>query len=102
MGELCDNAVFLAREIERLSTECGIKELEKDLKVIEKSIKDAMITGNLDVVGRYKLKRTTKQKFNEALFAEQNEKLYNKYLEETISYTLSKDMKEEEKDDNEN
>ena len=102
LSELCDDAIFLVREIERLSNECGIKKLEKDLKVIEKSIKEAMIANNLDMVGRYKLKRTTKQKFNEELFAEQNEKLYNKYLEETISYTLSKDMKEEEKDDNEN
>lgn len=102
LSELCDNGIFIVREIERLSTECGIKKLEKDLKVIEKSIKEAMISGNLDMVGRYKLKRTTKQKFNEELFAEQNEKLYNKYLEETISYTLSKDMKEEEKDGNEN
>lgn len=102
LSELCDNGIFIVREIERLSTECGIKKLEKDLKVIEKSIKEAMISGNLDMVGKYKLKRTTKHKFNEALFAEQNEKLYNKYLEETISYTLSKDMKEEEKDGNEN
>ena len=96
LSDLCNQAIEIAKSIDTLSTQSGIKELEKELKILEKAIKEGMLSENLDVVGKYKLKRATKQKFNEKLFAQENEKLYNRYIEETISYTLSKDMKEGE------
>ena len=102
LAELCAQAIDIAKNIEELSNKHGIKKLEKELKTLEKAIKTGMIGGNLDIVGSYSLNRKSKLKFNEEKFAEENEKLYNKYLEETITYTLKKDMKEEEKDEYEN
>lgn len=96
LNALCTQAIETAKEIKRLTELSGIDLLEKDLKTLEKAIKETMINSNLDIAGQYQLKRNTKQTFNEKKFAEENEKLYNKYVEEKITYTLKKDMEEGE------
>ena len=62
---------------------------------LEDAIKQVMLDKNVDTCGKYTLKRKSKVVFNEDMFAKDNEKLYNKYCEETTTYTLSKNLKEE-------
>lgn len=96
LSDLCSQGIILAKQIKDLEETSGLNALKKELKIIETSIKNVMTESNLDVCGRYKLKRTSKIVFNEKQFAKDNEKLYNNYCEETVSYTLSKDTKEED------
>ena len=42
------------------------------------------------------LKRTVKKTFDEKTFAENNSKIYEEYMVEKVTYTLSKNKKEEE------
>lgn len=96
LEDLCVSGISLARQIKELEETSGLNNLKKELKVIETAIKNVMTDKNLDTCGKYKLKRTSKIVFNEKQFAKDNEKLYNNYCEETVSYTLSKDTKEED------
>ena len=96
LEDLCNSGIELAKKIQLLKETSGINSLEKELKIIESSIKEVMSEKNIDVCNRYKLKRTVKQVFDEKKFAKDNERIYNKYCEEKVSYTLSKDMKENE------
>lgn len=93
---VCVEAIRLAKEIKELEITSGIKARQDELKVLEKCIKDKMISENIEVCDKYTLKSVKKLKFNEEKFANENEKLYNKYVEETTSYTLNKNLKEEE------
>lgn len=93
---VCAEAISLAKEIKELEITSGIKARQDELKVLEKCIKDKMINENIEVCDKYTLKSVKKLKFNEEKFANENEKLYNKYVEETTSYTLNKNLKEEE------
>lgn len=93
---VCAEAISLAKEIKELEITSGIKARQDELKVLEKCIKDKMINENIEVCDKYTLKSVKKLKFNEEKFANENEKLYNKYIEETTSYTLNKNLKEEE------
>lgn len=93
---LCEEAIKLAKQIKETENNSNIASLKKELKVLENSIKETMQEKNLDNCGAYALKRTVKSTFNEERFAEENEKLYNKYCEEIISYKLTKSLKEEE------
>lgn len=94
--DVCEEALKLAKEIKALEVSSGLKAKQDLLKTLEASIKETMIEQQVSNAGKYKLKETKKMKFDEEKFAKENEKLYNKYTEEKISYTLSKDMKEEE------
>lgn len=94
--ELTLQGIQLAKDIKALEVSSGITSMKKELKLIETAIKKEMMDNNLDVAGKYKLKRTTKMVFDEDTFAKEHENVYNKYCNEEISYTLSKDMKEEE------
>ena len=96
LDTLCEEAINLAKQIKDVETNSGVNSLKKELKVIETSIKDVMQEKNLDVCGAYTLKRNVKSTFNEDLFAKENEKLYNKYCEDVVTYKLSKTLKEEE------
>ena len=93
---VCTEAINLAKEIKQLEITSGLKAKQDELKVLEKCIKDKMINENIEVCDKYSLKCNKKLKFNEEKFANENEKLYNKYVEETTSYTLNKNLKEEE------
>lgn len=90
---LCETAIKLANEIKKKTTDSGIDKLDKELKLLEKSIKELMIEQDLDIAGDYSLKRNVKLSFDEDRFANENEKLYNKYVFEKTTYTLSKKIK---------
>lgn len=94
--DVCKQAIELAKQIDELKISSGLSAMEKELKVLENSIKETMINNEIENCENYKLKKTVKTKFNEKLFAENNEKAYNDYLEEVVSYTLSKNKKEKE------
>lgn len=94
--DVCAEAINLAKEIKDLKISSGLKAKEDELKVLEACIKEKMISDEIYTCKGYTLKQSTKKVFNEKMFAKENEKLYNKYVEDTISYTLSKNIKEEE------
>lgn len=96
---MCVEAIKIAKEIKSLEISSGIKVKKDELKVLEDGIKKVMIDNNLDRCDKYKLKRDVKLKFNEKALEKDNKALYNKYCEESISYTLSKDLKEEKENE---
>ena len=98
LEEVCKQAIAIARDIANLKEDVGINSLEKELKALETSIKNKMIEDDISNCGDYKLSKSIKTKFNEKLFAEENEKLYNKYVETTESYTLTKNKKKNEEE----
>lgn len=97
--DLCNEGIRLAKEIRDLKTASGINDKEKELKTIENAIKKTMISDNQDACGKYILKRTEKIKLNEDILKEKNLKLYESCCESTITYTLSKNLKEEGEND---
>lgn len=96
---MCVEAIKIAKEIKSLEISSGIKVKKDELNVLEDAIKKVMIDSNLDRCDKYKLKRDVKLKFNEKALEKDNKALYNKYCEESISYTLSKDLKEEKENE---
>ena len=101
LEDLCDRAKELVEEIETLKESIGLSSKEKELKILEdnikKSLMDNLQEGETKIsCKQYSLNGTVKEKFNEKLFAKENPKIYEKYLEEELSYRLSK-KKEEEK-----
>lgn len=92
--DVCDKALNLAIKIEELKETSGLKDLEKQLKLLETSIKNKMIEEDLSKCGGYKLSKKKTKTFNADLFAEEQPKLYESYCEEKESYTLTKDKKE--------
>lgn len=95
---VCVEAINLAKEIKELKITSGLKTKEDELKVLEACIKDKMIKDEIYSCNNYTLKQSTKKVFNEEMFAKENEKLYNRYVEDKISYTLNKNIKEEKTD----
>lgn len=95
---VCAEAINLAKEIKELKITSGLKAKEDELKVLEGCIKEKMISDEIYTCEGYTLKQSTKKVFNEEMFAKENEKLYNKYVEDKISYTLNKNIKEEKTD----
>ena len=75
--------------------------MEKELKTIEASIKKGLMD-NLEegetkaTCKQYKLSGTTSMKFNEKAFAEKHPNTYEKFLEPSLTYRLSKIKMEEE------
>lgn len=94
--DVCNEAIRLAKEIDNLKELHGISSKEKQLKMLKDNIKDTMIEQNIDKCGNYTLSISKKNKFDEKKFAKENEVLYNKYINEEISYTLKENKKEEE------
>lgn len=97
--DVCNEALNLAKEIKELELSSGLKAKQDLLKTLEASIKDKMIETNEHSVGKYTLKKTTKKKLNEKELEKNDKKVYDKYIEEITSYTLSKNMKEDEEDE---
>lgn len=100
LEELCDKALQLEEEIELLKTSSGINDKEKELKILKDNIKSGLMDqlGDGDLIatcGQYKLSGSVKQKFNETKFKKDHSVTYDKYCEETITYTLRKVKLEE-------
>jgi len=106
LEDLCDKAKVLVDEIESLKETSGLNEKEKELKVLEDNIKqgltDSLQEGETKVsCKQYSLNGTTKNTFNEKVFAKENPKIYEKYLESKTTFRLSK-TKDKENIENEN
>lgn len=97
LDDVCEYALNLAKEIETLKISSGIKDKEKELKKIESDIKQQMLDKDIRKSGGYTLKESIETIFNKDMFKEHNPKLYEKYSEQKIKYTLNKNTKEEEK-----
>ena len=101
LESLCDSAKELVDNIEKLKDSTGITSMEKELKTIEASIKQGLMDSLKDgetkaTCKQYKLSGTTTMKFNEKLFAEKHPNTYDKFLEPSLTYRLSKIKMEEE------
>lgn len=96
LSTLCVEGVKLAREINELKVTSGLSVKEKELKTIEKAIKEVMINSNLDCCEGYTLKRTSKQVFDEERFSKEHPKSYEGYLIDKIEVKLSKNIKEDD------
>lgn len=96
LTELTIQGIKLANEIKELEVSSGIKDKQKELKIIEKAIKEEMINNDLDYINGYKLKRNVKIELDENKLEKEYKNVYNKCCIEKVSYKLSKDMKEEE------
>ena len=94
--DVCNEAIQLAKEIKELEVSSGLKAKQDLLKVLEASIKETMIEQQINKSGKYKLTEKKKLKFDEKRLEKENPKVYNEYTVEEISYTLSKNLKEEE------
>jgi len=94
--DVCEEAIKLAKEIKELEVSSGLKAKQDLLKTLEASIKQTMIEQQLSKSGKYKLSEKKKIKFDEKRLEKENPKVYNEYTIEETSYTLTKDMKEEE------
>lgn len=95
LEDLCDTAKSLIEEIETLKDKFGINEKEKQLKAIESSIKDGLMNSlqNGETKAsckQYSLSGTTTYKFNEKQFKEDHPNTYEKYLDTSVTYRLSK------------
>ena len=100
--DLCDRAKELVNEINYLKENSGLNSKEKELKILEESIKEFLMNslqpGETKIsCKQYALNGTVKEKFNEKQFAKENPKTYEKYLETKLEYRLSK-KKEEDKE----
>ncbi len=101
LEDLCDRAKELVDEISALKENSGIVSKEKELKILEKSIKESLMNslgeGETKIsCKQYSLNGTISEKFNEEQFAKEHPKTYEKYIEKKLTYRLSK-KKEEEK-----
>lgn len=98
--DVCEEAIQIAKEIQELEVSSGLKAKKDLLKTLEDSIKDKMIELNQNEVGKYKLSISKKIEFDEKKFAKENQKLYDKYMtKEKVTYTLRKNMKEEDENE---
>lgn len=96
LDALCLEGINLAKKIAELKVSSCLTALEKDLKLIESSIKQTLMDKNLDGCGKYKLNRKIDMVFDEKTFAKEHQNVYDKYCVEKVSYKLSKDLKEED------
>lgn len=96
LSTLCLEGIRLAKEINDLKVTSGLSVKEKELKTIEKAIKEVMLNSNLDCCEGYALKRNSKQVFDEERFAKEHPKSYEGYLIDKIEVKLSKNIKEDD------
>lgn len=96
LSTLCLEGIRLAKEINDLKVTSGLSVKEKELKTIEKAIKEVMLNSNLDCCEGYTLKRNSKQVFDEERFAKEHPKSYEGYLIDKIEVKLSKNIKEDD------
>lgn len=98
--DVCEEAITLAKEISKLEETSGLKAKKELLKKLEDNIKDKMLEQELSTIGKYKLSKSVKNVFDEKRLEKDNPMLYNKYIEEKVTYRLGKDLKEEEENEN--
>ena len=96
LEDACKESFKLAREIKELKESTGINEMEKRLKSLESSIKQEMIDTAVDKCGGYVLRKSTKTKFDEDMFAKMCPSLYGEYTITSETYTLTKEKIENE------
>lgn len=101
LEDLCDRAKELVNEINKLKESIGLASKEKELKILEKSIKESLMNslgeGETKIsCKQYSLNGTISEKFNEEQFAKEHPKTYEKYIEKKLTYRLSKKKEEEE------
>ena len=96
LSTLCLEGIRLAKEINDLKVTSGLSVKEKELKTIEKAIKEVMLNSNLDCCEGYTLKRNSKQVFDEERFAKEHPKSYEGYLIDKVEVKLSKNIKEDD------
>lgn len=97
--DVCTKAFDINEKIKEIKKDSGIDALEKELTSLEASIKKEMTTKEIASCGNYKLSKKVSEKFNEKGFAEKEPNLYKAYCEEVVSYTLTKNKKEEEEEE---
>lgn len=97
--DVCEEAIALAKEIKELEVSSGLKAKQDLLKTLEASIKETMMNNQIDKAGKYKLTKKTKIVFDEKRLEKENKKVYDKYVEQITSYTLTKTMKEEDENE---
>lgn len=97
--DVCNDAIKLALEIKELEVSSGLKAKQELLKKLESSIKETMINDNIEKAGKYKLAKKTKTVFDEKRLEKENKKVYDSYVEQITSYTLTKNMKEEDENE---
>ena len=97
--DVCNEAIKLALEIKELEVSSGLKAKQDLLKTLEASIKETMMNDNIEKAGKYKLAKKTKTVFDEKRLEKENKKVYDKYVEQITSYTLTKSMKEEDENE---
>lgn len=107
LDELCDIAKELLEEIDVLKINSDLYEKEKELENIEDSIKkilmDNLEPGSTKISHKqYKLSGSVSQEFNKKLFKEKNPKVYEQYVEDKITYRLSKHKQEEVRNETNN
>ena len=95
LEDLCDRAKELFDEINALKEKTGITSKEKELKILEESIKNGLMNnlaeGETKIsCKQYSLNGTIKEKFNEKKFKKDNPVIYDKYVETELTYRLSK------------
>lgn len=96
LEDVCEQAYDIYQKIQELKASSGIDALEKQLKQFETRIKEKMVEEDISTCGMYSVRKSSKMKFNEDVFKEENPSMYESYLEETESYTLTKSKKKEE------
>lgn len=97
--DVCEEAIKLAVEIKELEVSSGLKAKQDLLKTLEASIKETMMNNDIEKAGKYKLAKKTKTVFDEKRLEKENKKVYDKYVEQITSYTLTKSMKEEDENE---
>lgn len=100
LEDLCDSAKELLDEINRIKEESGINSKEKELKIIENNIKQALMESLKDgelkaSCKQYKLSGTISTKFDDKLFQKEHPKTYDKYCKQTTTFKLTKTTKNE-------
>ena len=103
LEDLCDRAKELAEEIEELKTNSGISSKEKELKILEDSIKQGLMESLQEgetkaSCKQYKLSGTVSNKFNESEFKKKHPKTYEEFCESKTTFRLTKVKMEEEND----
>ena len=96
LEDVCSQAYELYEKIQELKISSGIDALEKQLKQYETRIKEKMVEEDISTCGMYSVRKSAKMKFNEDVFKEENPSLYDSYLDEVETYTLTKAKKKED------
>lgn len=97
---VCEEAIKLSQEIEKIKEDNNLKEKEKLLKTLEDAIKEKMIESDQTKAGKYELTKSVSVRFDEKRLEKENKKLYDKYVtKETVTYRLKKKIDEDDENE---